>query len=78
MTRILTYSVIAFSIGAMASCTTVEEDVQKYCDCVEEVESGFEMRKCIEIANDIWEKYQYDPEASEYIEENLKDCGNAD
>ena len=71
---------LALGIGALflfcISCeqTTVEEDMNAYCDCVEK-NGGLMNEECVEIAEQMTLKYEYDPEASDYIEKSMRNCG---
>lgn len=77
MTRFKTYLVSFLLLMVVTSCsTTVEEDLEEYCNCVGNVESGFEMGECIGLAQGMMDKYSSDPEAAKYIEENIKKCGS--
>ena len=45
-----------------------------YCDCVEK-NGGLMNEECVEIAEQMTLKYEYDPEASDYIEKSMRNCG---
>ena len=59
----------------IASCnqTSVEDDMAEYCDCIKANNGGFGER-CKIVLEEIVVKYEYDPDASEYIVEHLNSC----
>lgn len=71
---------LIFPIGILfmlASCqnTTVEQDVQKYCDCVKNAQHDIsKTQQCADIMNDIIVKYEYDPEASDKLQHLVNEC----
>jgi len=80
MSRIKAYTLGIFSIMLISSCstTTVEEDMDEYCNCVENVKSGIDMRECLALAQEMQEKYEFDPEGAKYIQDHIQDCGKPD
>lgn len=60
---------------ALISCeqTSVEEDMKEYCECIKE-NKGEVGPRCKILIEEMSTKYEYDPEASEYIIEHLEDC----
>jgi PBP1b-binding outer membrane lipoprotein LpoB len=77
MIRFKTYSIAVFTVVLISSCstTTVEEDVQQYCKCMENVKSNSDIKACIPLAEKMKDKYGSSPEEAEYIIENIKKCG---
>ncbi|MFT6501585.1 MAG: hypothetical protein ACJASQ_001701 [Crocinitomicaceae bacterium] len=78
MLRFKTYWFAIFTVVLISSCstTTVEEDVEEYCKCVENVKNNYDLRACIPLAEAMKEKYGHSPEEAEYIIENIKKCGS--
>lgn len=60
----------AFIIFVSCQKTTVQQDMDEYCDCIQKGD----MAPCEELKIDIADKYAYDPEASAYIQERLSTC----
>jgi len=61
----------------VTSCggNSVKEDAQMYCDCVKEyVDSGEDRAKCTEIMKEIIQKYEFSPDDSEILREELVKC----
>jgi hypothetical protein len=54
--------------------TTVEEDMNAYCDCISQ-HGGLMNEECADLAKEITRKYEYDPEAVETIEQSIRNCG---
>ncbi len=71
--------ILMFSLTGLVtqSCDnkSIEQEVQEYCDCQKEVLNGErEMVECSEIASQISDKYQFDPEAAQEVGEKIKNC----
>ncbi len=74
-TRVL----LPFSLSVLMSAvacqdTTVEQDMEAYCECVKRHQSSLD-DECVGMANNIVQKYEFDAEASEYIQKSIKGCG---
>ena len=76
MTRIKKYLFPILLLGIISSCSTstVEEDMEEYCQCVENANNGIERKACRVLAKEMMEKYENDPESAEYIKEHARDC----
>ncbi|MFZ9028972.1 MAG: hypothetical protein ACO2Z9_08135 [Crocinitomicaceae bacterium] len=75
------FDVLIFSLACltMQSCEnkTIDQEVKEYCDCQKEVQNGKrEVGECTALANQISDKYQFDPEAVEEISEKIKNCAD--
>lgn len=53
--------------------STVEEDMASYCECVK-TKGTSTHRECVEQADRMIQKYEFDSEASEYIQESIGNC----
>lgn len=63
----------------MQSCEnkTIDQEVKEYCDCQKEVLNGNkDLNDCTALANQISDKYQFDPAAAEEISEKIKNCAD--
>jgi DNA repair ATPase RecN len=67
---------IPFYACMMLSCSSsaIEADMDEYCECISSAQNDVEMLKCAEQARDISEKYEFDPEAADYIKKRVQDC----
>lgn len=66
-------------IALITSCSTstVEEDVDAYCQCVQKMKSDQDKKRCNDLAQEMLDKYSYDPRAADYIETHVKDCASS-
>ena len=73
MVRFKTYWFVIFTVVLISSCSTtiVEEDVEEYCKCVENVKNNYDLRAFIPITEAMKEKHGNSPEEAEYIIENI-------
>ena len=53
--------------------TTVEQDMAAYCECVKEYKTATSP-ECVEKADAMIQKYEFDAEASEYIQKSMVNC----
>lgn len=77
MKKAFQFGGIALLAVVMQSCEnkSIDQEVQEYCDCQQAAQNGErEMTECMEIANEISDKYQFDPEAVDEIREKIKNC----
>lgn len=51
------------------------EEVRSYCDCIQSAVGEAAMDACRSKREELIKKYEFDPEASEIIAEELKKCG---
>ena len=65
--------IIAALLMVGCSTTTVEEEVHDYCTCVSEKGDSNDP-ECVKKADAILLKYEFDPEASQYIEKEIEKC----
>lgn len=61
----------------LAGCETrsLEADMDAYCECMSNYETMVDFKECIRKMDEIVQHYEYDPEAPEYIQERIKECG---
>lgn len=76
--KVTVFSILTVLFISSCSTTTVEEDLEEYCDCIEGVKSGLEIRECLILAQEMLEKYSSDPKSAEYIKEHIDGCGTPD
>ena len=57
-------------ISTACGSSTIKEDMDAYCDCMQQKD----ITLCNEMKNELIKKYEFDPEASSYIVERLRDC----
>jgi hypothetical protein len=71
---------IVVPLVALVSCNqpTLEEEMDQYCDCVKDEERGVGDSECIEIMQKISDKYAFDPEAAEEIEQRVQECRDSE
>ena len=78
MHKITIYSVVGLSL-ALFSCknTSIEQDMDRYCDCRKKLlEKEIEQEKCLDIMEELSMKYEFDPEASDQIRNEIKKCNH--
>lgn len=51
------------------------KEVQNYCECIQSAVGEAAMESCRKQRNELIKKYEFDPEASEIIADELKKCG---
>lgn len=56
--------------------STLDQELDVYCDCMEKVENSADIVECRELLQEMSDKYAFDPEASEIIEKRLQDCAS--
>lgn len=65
--------ITSFLCLVSCSTTTIEEDMDEYCEC--EAKYGSSSNKeCLELIRTIIYKYEYDPGSEEYITHRLENC----
>ena len=70
----LLFGIVLISLYSCAN-DTIEQDVQKYCDCIQKNRANNDGRQqCIDEMSAIITKYEYDPEASTKINKLVNDC----
>lgn len=68
---------ILFTGLLISSCstTTVKEDMDEYCDCIQKYKHDPEGREsCYELMENIIQKYEYDHEAMTQIVDEASKC----
>lgn len=79
MKKVVGFVPVVMLVLTFQSCEnkSIDQEVQEYCDCQESVQMGDrDMKECLQIANDISDKYQFDPEAVDEIREKIKNCSD--
>lgn len=54
---------------------TLEKDMDEYCSCMQQYETMDDYKKCLRMMDSIVQEYEFDPEASSYIRQRIKECG---
>ena len=71
---------ILFAVGITVlfqSCEnkSLDQELNEYCECQKKsLEGERSAQECMELANEISDKYQFDPEAATKIQEKIKNC----
>lgn len=67
---------LSLSLFTLFSCDqpTLEEEMDAYCECIHDDQKGSDHLDCLILMQDISDKYAFDPEASEEIEQRVNEC----
>lgn len=69
------YSMIAVFTTVSCENTTVEQDMDNFCECRRAANRGErDLTDCKKMIDEISDKYQFDPGAVEVIQEKSKAC----
>ncbi len=68
----------AISVMILVGCSgteSMEADMDDYCACRHEMHlDDTKWKECAEIMVEITRKYEFDPDASDYIQQRIREC----
>ena len=69
----LTITILTLALFS-CSTSTAEEDVEEYCNCINDTKADENLSRCHDLVIQIVEKYENDPKAKAYVMEHSKEC----
>lgn len=80
MTRFITFALSAYSIILFSACSpsTVEQDVEEYCNCIGGMQSESDMNYCFELLGEMEKKFADDSTSVDYMEKYIDHCEELD